>query len=232
MSDNHTSRPNRRQGSATRSRRRRVSRTNVVPTRERADSRETRDRLIAAVGRLMAEDEHLSFNLTDVGRAAQTSSATVYRYFHSVDEAIDAYLAGFNDDVRSVRHARDEATRTGLVGLQTLAEDWVRIAERWGPALIHVRSPEGFLTRYRAGDPVVCGLAEVVLEAIESALEELGSHRRDTEFALLLWNAMFDPREVLDLQRVLGWTPRVVALRLNEAFVKAITGAGDRTTRH
>jgi AcrR family transcriptional regulator len=232
MSGNHTRVTNGRQGSATRPKRRRISRTNVVPTRERADSRETLDRLIAAVGRLMAEDEHLSFNLTDVGRAAQTSSATVYRYFHSVDEAVDAYLAGFNDDVRSLRHARDEATRTGLFGLQTLAEDWVGIVERWGPALIHVRSPEGFLARYRAGDPVVCGLAEVVLEAIESAFDELGYHHHDIEFALLLWNAMFDPREVLDLQRVLGWSPPVVASRLSEAFVKAITGTDDAIARH
>jgi AcrR family transcriptional regulator len=221
--DDHANAPNRRQGSPARPKRRRATRTAAVPTRGRADSRETLDRLTAAVGRLMAEDEHLKFNLTDVARAAECSSATVYRYFHSVDEAIDAYLAGFTDDIRGVRHAREVATRTGLTGLRTLAEDWVGIVERWGPALIHVRSPEGFLARHRAQDPVVRGMSEVVLDAIGSALDELGCEHHDIEFALLLWNAIFDPREVLDLQRVLGWTPRTVSTRLNEAFVAALT---------
>src|ERR1700749_340509 len=104
MSGDHTNAPSGRQGSPTRPKRRRASRRSAVPTRARSDSQETLDRLTAAVGRLMAEDEDLSFNLTDVARAAQTSSATVYRYFHSVDEAVDAYLAGFSDDVRNVRH--------------------------------------------------------------------------------------------------------------------------------
>jgi AcrR family transcriptional regulator len=231
MSRDHINLPSERQGSPPRAKRRRVSRRPPELNLVRADSRETFDRLIAAVGRLMAEDEHLSFNLTDVAIEASASPATVYRYFHSVDEAVDAYLAGFTEDVRKVRMARDESTRTGLIALQTLAEDWVGIVERWGPALIHVRSPEGFLARHRAGDPVVCGMSQIVLEAIGTALEELGYQRRDTEFALLLWNAMFDPREVLDLQRVLGWTPRMVSRRLTKAFVAAITATARRRPR-
>ena len=227
-SGNHTNVPSQRQESPPRPKRRRASRRQPERKPGRADSRETFDRLIAAVGRLMAQDERLSFNLTDVSVEASTSPATVYRYFHSVDEAVDAYLAGFTDDVRNVRMARDESTRTGVIGLQTLAEDWVGIVERWGPALIHVRSPEGFLARHRAGDPVVCGMSEVVLEAIGTALDELGYQRRDIEFALLLWNAMFDPREVLDLQRVLGWTPKMVSRRLTKAFLQAMTATAWR----
>jgi AcrR family transcriptional regulator len=228
MSDDHTNLAGGRQGPAARPKRRRSNGLQRVPNVARADSRETLDRLIAAVGRLMAEDEHLNFNLTDVALEAQTSAATVYRYFHSVDEAVDTYLAGFTDDLRHVRMARDEATRTGLVGLQTLGEDWVGIVERWGPALIHVRSPEGFLARRRAGDPVVSAMSEVVLDAIGTALDELGYQRRDLEFALLLWNAMFDPREVLDLQRVLGWSPATVSRRLNRAFIEAMTATAWR----
>lgn len=228
MSDDNTNLTGGRQGPATRPKRRRSSRLQQAPKVARADSRETLDRLIAAVGRLMAEDEHLNFNLTDVALEARTSAATVYRYFHSVDEAVDTYLAGFTDDLRSVRMARADDTRTGVIGLRTLAEDWVGIVERWGPALIHVRSPEGFLARRRAGDPVVSAMSDVVLDAIGTALDELGYQRRDLEFALLLWNAMFDPREVLDLQRVLGWSPAMVSRRLSRAFVEAMTATAWR----
>jgi AcrR family transcriptional regulator len=192
---------------------------------QRRDSRATLKNLLHAVGVCMSGDNDLSFNLADVARAAGTSTATVYRYFHSVDEAIDAYLAGFVDDVDRLRAARPLEERVGVRGLHTLSEDWVSLFAEWGTALVHIRSPRGFLARYREGDRTVAAVSTWILEAIRTALPELGRHdpsEAEVEFALLLWNAIFDQRELIDLERVLGWSPALIAERLTRTFIAAI----------
>jgi AcrR family transcriptional regulator len=161
--------------------------------------------------------------MPDLAREADVSSATVYRYFHSIEEAIETYISGFVEDVVNERMARSESERSGAEGLYTLGEDYVKVADRWGPGLIHVRSPIGFLARRRAGDRIIVTVADLASEAIESGMEELGMELRDLDFALLLWNSIFDPREISELRNVQKWSVAEVSVRLTSAFIGAIS---------
>jgi hypothetical protein len=98
------------QGPPTRPTPRRARCATKVPTRGRADSRQTLNGLTAAVGGQMVKHQNPRFNLTDVARTARCWPATVYGYVHSGDDD----LAGVSRDFRSVR--RDGAIRTGLTG--------------------------------------------------------------------------------------------------------------------
>lgn len=189
----------------------------------RSDSRATHARLIAATGRLLERHQNLNFNMSDLGREAEVSSATVYRYFHSIEEAIETYISGFVDDVVNERMSRSESERSGAEGLYTIGEDYVKVADRWGPGLIHIRSPIGFLARRRAGDRIIVTVADLVSEAIESGMEELELEVLDLDFALLLWNGIFDPREISELRNVQKWSVAEVSDRLTSAFIGAIS---------
>lgn len=189
----------------------------------RSDSRATHARLIEATGRLLEERQNLSFNIPDVAREAGVSAATVYRYFHSIEEAIETYISGFVDDFVSARLARPDEELEGALGLYTIGEDYVKTADRWGPGMIHVRSPIGFLARRRAGDRIIVTVSDLASEVIISGMEELGLELRDLDFALLLWNDIFDPREIAELRSVQKWSVEEVSDRLTSAFIGAIS---------
>jgi AcrR family transcriptional regulator len=189
----------------------------------RSDSRATQARLIEATGRLLEERRNLSFNIPDIAREAGVSAATVYRYFHSIEEAIETYISGFVDDFVGARMSRPDEEREGALGLYTIGEDYVKTADRWGPGMIHVRSPIGFLARRRAGDRIIVTVSDLASEVIISGMEELGLGLRDLDFALLLWNDIFDPREIAELRSVQKWSVEEVSDRLTSAFIGAIS---------
>ncbi|HEX4306089.1 MAG TPA: TetR/AcrR family transcriptional regulator [Solirubrobacterales bacterium] len=191
----------------------------------RSDSRATQAKLIASTGRLLQQHQNLNFNMADLAREAEVSPATVYRYFHSIEEAIETYISGFVDDVVARRERRPKKACTGALGLYTLGEDYVRTADRWGSGMIHVRSPVGFLARRRAGDRIIVTVADLASDVIVSGMEELGLELRDLDFALLLWNGIFDPREIAELRNVQKWSVEEVSDRLTSAFIGAISAS-------
>jgi hypothetical protein len=68
------------------------------------------------------------------------------------------------------------------------------------------RSPEGFLARRATGEAVIGAVCRHVEPLVRDALDELGMPEDSLEVALFLWNAIYDPREILDLRRTLRWT--------------------------
>ncbi|WP_187368962.1 TetR/AcrR family transcriptional regulator [Baekduia soli] len=192
----------------------------AAPTRR--DSLITYRRLVEAAGRLLDRHEHQGFNLAEVAREAEVSTATVYRYFGSIDHLVDAYLDAFVDDLAVARARRPEAERTGVAGLRTLGDDYVELALSRGRAMVHGRSLAGIVHRYRAGDPSIVKIWALYAEPIGSALDELGHGPDDLEFAVLLWNAMFYARELLDLRESMGWSPQTISRRLTDTFLGAM----------
>jgi AcrR family transcriptional regulator len=170
---------------------------------ERSDSRDTRMRLVAAVQQWVAAHGTAPARLADVATTAGVSTATAYRHFASVDNAIQAFVLQL--PTRAVEIFEESGGPSGepLDAFHRWNQSWVTSCLEHGPLAVHLRSPLGFLERRANGDPVI-GYA---CAQIEPLLEALGSN---TLMRLFTWNVTSDPREVLDLTQ-LGWTPERIA---------------------
>lgn len=190
----------------------------------RVDSRATRERLLAAVGRLL-DNGHEDPTLQAVAEEAGVSTATAYRYFRSAEDAIFTYTVGFPDAVGAA-FAEREAGERGVERLALYARTWVELVDDWGTPLVHLRSTEGFLARRAAGERVIGAVCAHIEEPMREALEELGVDPEALPFALFLWNTIYDPREILDLRRTLRWTRTRIERALFEALLGGIARAG------
>ena len=187
----------------------------------RADGRQNRRRLLDAAGRLLASVP--AFTLAEAAASAGVSTATAYRHFRSADDLTDAFVGGFWDDVDE-RIAADERARDSLTGL---CELWVQAVLDWGAALAHLRSREGLLSRRSGGDERVARLTAVAEPALRA---ELGRGAEDPErlsYVLAVWNALADPREVIDQHQALNWNAGQIAAALDATVGSAIEPRAD-----
>jgi AcrR family transcriptional regulator len=192
----------------------------------RADSRTTRVRLLSAVGRLL-DHGHPDVTLTTVAEEAGVSTATAYRYFASADDAVFAYVLQFPDEVAT--RCGDGADRAG--GLERLAEwsrVWIELTDDgWGASLVQLRSTEGFLARRAAGEAVIAAVCRHLEPPVRDALVELELPEDLVEIALFLWNAIYDPREILDLRQTLAWTRTRIEQGMWTMYLGALRGYAD-----
>jgi AcrR family transcriptional regulator len=185
---------------------------------QRRDSVASRQRLLAATGRLLARGERPR-NLQQVAAEAGLAAATAYRHFESLDAALQAY-AHFT--IVSMQQFAAEQEATGSELLRILSTEWVRLIRERGPAMVHLRSPDGFLHRRRSGDRLITDTCTYLEPAVRGILAEIGLPADALEYALFLWNVMFDPREVLDLLYTLGWPGDVLVDRLMASYFPAL----------
>lgn len=161
----------------------------------RIDAAENRARLVEGVGLVLERDGAVT--LTELARVSGVSRATTYRNFSTADDAVLAYIDGF---LASVEAEVDDGD-----SLRTVTEIWGRrVAER-SPALVHVRSTEGFLARVRRKEPMIERIDRLVRRAIATD-PSLSLSGPDLDVAVFLWNSLLDPRELLDLAEHLGCT--------------------------
>ena len=194
----------------------------------RADSRATRKRLLVALGRLL-DHGHDDLTLQTVAEEAGVSTATAYRYFGSVEETVFAYILEFPDEVTAAAGEGDWGSQTGLERLALWSSSWIRLTdEGWGPSLVQLRSPEGFLARRLGGEAVISAVCAHLEPRMRDAIDELGLPPGSLEVALFLWNAIYDPREILDLRRTLRWTRTRIERGLWEMFLGALQGSSGR----
>lgn len=190
---------------------------------KRVDSRATRRRLLAGLRRLL-DHGHPDVTLQTVAEEAGVSTATAYRYFGSAKEAVLAYILEFPDQVAVVFAERERGER-GLARVALWCQTWIElIDEGWGPSLVHVRSPDGFLARRAHGEAVISAVCRHVEPLMRDALEDLGMSRDSLDVALFLWNAIYDPREILDLRRTLRWTRARIEQALWGMFLGSLRG--------
>lgn len=146
--------------------------------------------------------------LADVAALAGVSTATAYRHFASIDDAIQAIVLQLPVRAVELFEASGGAHGDSLDAFGRWNRSWVHACIEHGALAVRLRSPVGFLQRRDQGDPVItyaCAQIEPLLESL----------RGDTTMMLFMWNVTSDPREVLEL-RSRGWTADDIA-----AFVTA-----------
>lgn len=181
----------------------------------RSDGRRSREQLVQAAGSLLTEGH--PFTLTDVAARAGVSVATAYRHFKGPTDVSDAFVAGFLDDVE--RRVTEATVAAGTDRLLQLNRIWVQAVLDWGPALTHLRSPEGFLRRRADGDTDVVRSLRHIEPAI-AALLPPDAHSDQLSYLISVWNALADPREILDQHLSLGWPAARVVEHLQGAVLR------------
>lgn len=200
-----------------------MSRKAPDPTRIRRDAARSREALTDAVERLL-HGARVDFSIPELAAEAGVGVATAYRHFPAPSDALHAYyaravgelVASFSD----IDHQLTSNT-TAEQRFSAYCRTWVAQARRWGPAVRHIRSHEGFIERLNAGDPEIVEL----YSALDSVLEDLiaaGDMRGpDSVAAVLMWVTIFDERVIYDLDRHHGWSED----RIVEHLTAAVRGA-------
>ena len=173
-------------------------------TPARSDSRLTRDRLVEAVAGYIALHGREPMRMDDVAQHAGVSQATAYRYFASLDQLVRAHVLQLPEYAAAAFARGDRPDQEPFERFRRWNAAWVGACLHYGPTAVHLRSPEGFLARRRSGDPAVVS----VCEQVEPLLHDLVD---DPLAVLMVWNAVSDPREVLDLHRTLRWSATRIA---------------------
>ncbi|MFI0780513.1 TetR/AcrR family transcriptional regulator [Streptomyces sp. NPDC021212] len=147
------------------------------------------------------------------------STATAYRHFSSVEEILHAFRSQVGSELREFS-ARQNTT--GMVRLEAgvpllgVARSGARRCD--GADALAPRLPRAAARGHRLSRPQ----AETLAEPPRQTAEELGLGDLGDE-ALYLWNALFDPRDILDLIKS-GRTEDEAATRLVAALRGALIG--------
>lgn len=184
----------------------------------RTDTQRNRALLVSAAGRLFAAGTPAT--MAEVAAAAGTSTATAYRHFASVEDALAAYRFEVGRELLDFSRAQD-AHGAGL--LRLVCGKWVQLVVRHGGAMVHTRYAEGYLARILEGAYYLTVQAEALKRPLEEASKELDTGQLGNE-ALFLWNVFFDPRDIFDLIHSVGLTVEQVSDRLTRTFIGALKG--------
>ncbi|MFD5750475.1 hypothetical protein [Streptomyces sp. NPDC127033] len=85
-----------------------------------------------------------------------------------------------------------------MARLEEVSRYWVSLVLEHGGAMAQMRSHRGYPERLREGTGYLAPQAEALAEPLRQTTEELGLGDLGDE-VLFLWNALFDPRDILDL---------------------------------
>ncbi|WP_159573866.1 TetR/AcrR family transcriptional regulator [Curtobacterium sp. 18060] len=185
----------------------------------RSDTERNRARIIKAASRLAAKHGN-SIRMQDVAAKAEVSTATAYRHFGSVDEALAEFRFGVGETLREFSLARDER---GVELLEVVSRRWIELVMKHGRAMVHTRSDQGYLKRLRADAPYLTVQADALERPIREAVAEAGIPDPG-DLGLFFWNSMFDPREIFDLHETVGIPSEQIAPRLVRALLGALRG--------
>jgi AcrR family transcriptional regulator len=191
--------------------------------RLRQDSIRNQQELVVAVGELLREDPD-SATMPAVAERAGLSLATAYRYFPTLDELHRKFMLSVIDELY-------ESTKTlessGMELFKDTMAQWLRVVAEYGPAMVLVRSREGFLTRLKAGEPHACALERVWGPPVRQLLEEANIDGSQLPYALSLFNAMFNSREIMDFRAVEGMPDEQLVQRCSRLYWSALQGLRD-----
>lgn len=163
---------------------------------------------------------HGSVSLSTIAKHAGLAPATAYRHFTSLDDLLAAYLRSVVDQLSEYAHGLDQS---GSELLESICRRWIDLVLVHGPAMVRMRSRAGYLERLHAGTDYVVTTRQTLDRAVRETLAEwdlpdLG------ERGLLLWNVLFDPREILDLLNTMGMSKFEIGDHMIHAFRGAIYG--------
>lgn len=163
----------------------------------------------------------LPATMGELAQAAGMSTATAYRYFQSLDDVAQAYLIRTMSRLRDFSVARPE---TGAELLRVVSRYWIGIVQEHGGVLVQIRSRLGFYDRLqRRVLSTELGM-EARRRALVGVLAENDLPSSMLEDAAMLYNTMFDPRDILDLITLRGLDPDTATRVLVSAFIGALRG--------
>ncbi|RAI41416.1 hypothetical protein CH341_21730 [Rhodoplanes roseus] len=157
----------------------------------------------------------------DLAKFAEMSTATAYRYYQSLDEVAQAYLVRVMTELRDFDASRPE---TGRELLRVVSRHWVGMVLEHGPVLVQIRSRRGFFDRLHGKVTSTVRGHEARKRALCGVLAEENLPASMQDDAAMLYNTMFDPRDILDLVNLRGLGADHVTDVLIEAFVGALKG--------
>ena len=191
--------------------------TTSAPTRK--DAVRNRRRILAAAGEVLRDDfQNASIPL--IAERAGVGTATVYRYFSSLESLLREYLHGVIVELRDYSH---DSTKSGTELFEDVVGKLGEVLEVNGPAMVHLRRPVGFLERLREGDPVIQTVRDAWERPVRAVLRSKGIGDEHFDHALFLYNQIYDPREVLDLVAE-GMTMAEAMRFLTQVYYGALDG--------
>lgn len=156
-----------------------------------------------------------------IAARAEIGPATAYRYYSTVDDVLAAYVLSV------VEELRDFSAASGAEGralFDAVVDKWVDLLDEHGPALVRLRSRQGYLKRLHNGNEIIVAMRDAWARPVLAQLDDLGLPAEMLEHALFLNNMMYDPREILDLLQETDLSRREIIARLTEAYRGALRG--------
>lgn len=184
----------------------------------RSDTERNYRTLLRVAEELFAHADE-TVTLTQIAKEANIAPATAYRYFGSLDGLVTAFRMEVNRELVAFSEGCDEE---GLDLLAALCRQWVDLVAQHGHAMAQVRSRQGYLTRLRAEAPDIASHAAAMRRPLAEACRALGIPDPGDE-ALHFWNALYDPRDILDLRGTLDLPIDDLAARLFTVLCAALT---------
>lgn len=191
----------------------------------RADSLNTRQKLLDALGRLL-EHRGLDVTLPEIAREAGVSSATAYRHFEDVEELRTEFYNRIFDRVISAIEKLTEQY-AGLDLFHRVCQIWVELELPWARAATYIRSAEGILERVQRGDALSSSYHRLVTGVLDQLIVAGVIPAQDTDYAALLWLTIFDERVFVDLHTARRMEPYEISHRLGMSLL-AVLKQGDQ----
>ncbi|MFJ8960866.1 TetR/AcrR family transcriptional regulator [Lentzea sp. NPDC102401] len=165
--------------------------------------------------------EPATATMQSIARKAALSQATAYRHFPSVEALVVAY---HEDVMASLVEHGERSRKTGKELFEHQATRWVKLQNLHGPVIARFSSQRGFLERLQCGEATAALSCSAWDQALRGVLIDLALPDALLNVARFLHNALFAPREILDLTKTAGLPDEQVVRRLSDAFYGALTG--------
>jgi AcrR family transcriptional regulator len=165
--------------------------------------------------------EPATATMQSIARRAALSQATAYRHFPSVEALVEAY---HQEVIASLADHGERSRKTGKALFEHQAACWVKLQRVHGPVIVRSSSQRGFLERLRGAEAMATLSGSAWDPALKGVLADLELPESLLDVARFLHDALFDPREILDLTKTAGLPDEQVVRRLSDAFYGALTG--------
>jgi len=166
----------------------------------RQDAVENKRELIRAVGELLRENPEEA-TMPAVAERAGLSLTTAYRYFPTLGDLHKTFMLSV---IAQLGEVTSLLKSSGTIRFKEILYHWMQVVDMYGPAMVRVRSREGFLTRYHAGESHTRAMEQVWGKAIRGMLAERDIPSHAFPLALTVFNALANSREVIDIREATG----------------------------
>ena len=134
-------------------------------------------------------------------------------------------MTAYHEDViASLAEHGERSRKTGKELFEHQAARWVRMQNVHGPVIVRFWSQRGFLERLQSADAMATLSCKAWDRALRGVLIDLALPDALLSVAQFLHNALFDPREIIDLTKTAGLPDEQVVRRLSDAFYGALSG--------